>query len=415
MDYSVAMLLRTLMLLAATAMVVLLAGCGGRQQQDGSNSQHGSDSHQQSEVARIDSAGECTGRGGTGQPQQSHGEVSNGKIAFERFTTSGNPPPDAALYLIDEDGTNETRLTSGAVPSWSPDGQKIAFVSIPRDGKPSDIYVLDADGTNKVRVADDPAAGHGPAWSPDGEQIAFVRNVHNATEGSETAQTAQDIYVIDEDGTDETHLTKSDSDPETGTGLGHPVWSPEGNKIAFSSSTWRDTNSDSPESAGASPASVAGMDGIYVIDMETADPCKLTSTVASFTWSPEGNKVAFSDNDAIYVINVDGTGRQELTGAGYSLAWSPEGNKIAFVKEAGLYVINPDGSGLRRLANTTGAGAAIAIWSPDGEKIAFPCPAAPGAVGTDLCVINADGTEWKRIASNLVQEDVAVGVSWGRD
>jgi hypothetical protein len=34
----VAMTLRTLMLLAATAMAVLLAGCGGRQQQDGSNS-----------------------------------------------------------------------------------------------------------------------------------------------------------------------------------------------------------------------------------------------------------------------------------------------------------------------------------------------------------------------------------------
>ena len=401
------------MLLAANAMVVLLAGCGGRQQQDGSNSPHGSNSQQQSEIARIDSAGECTGRGGTARPQQGHGEVSNGKIAFERFTISGNPPPDAALYLIDEDGTNETRLTSGALPSWSPDGQKIAFVSIPRDGEPSDIYVLDADGTNKVRVADDPAAGQGPAWSPNGAQIAFVRNVPNATEGSETAQTAQDIYVIDEDGTDETRLTKSDSDPETGTGLGYPVWSPEGNKIAFSSSTWRETNSDSPESAGASPAPVPGMDGIYVIDMETADLCELTGTVASFTWSPEGNKIALSDNDAIYVINVDETGRQELTRPGYSLAWSPDGNKIAFVKQAGLYVINPDGSGLRRLANTTESGAATATWSPDGEKIAFSCPAAPGAVGTDLCVINADGTEWKRLASKVAPEESAFEVSWG--
>ena len=152
---------------------------------------------------------------------------------------------------------------------------------------------------------------------------------------------------------------------------------------------------------------------MYVIDMETADLCKLTSTVAPFTWSPEGNKIAFSDNDAIYVINVDGTGRQELTRTGYSLAWSPEGNKIAFVKQAGLYVTNPDGSGLRRLANTTET-TAIPIWSPDGEKIAFLCPAAPGAVGTDLCVINADGTEWKRLASKLAQEDAAVGVSWGR-
>jgi Tol biopolymer transport system component len=271
--------------------------------------------------------------------------------------------------LIDEDGTNETRLTSGARPSWSPDGQKIAFVSIPRDGKPSDIYVLDADGTNKARLAEDAAAGHGPAWSPDGEQIAFVRNVHNATEGSETAQTAQDLYVIDEDGTDETRLTKSDSDPETGTGLGYPVWSPDGYKMALLSSTWRDTNSDSPESAAASPAPVAGTDGMYVIEMETAGLCKLTSTVDSFIWSREGNKIAFSDHDAIYVTNVDGTRRQELTrtvdAPSSALVWSPDGERIAFVRQGDLFVINTDGTGLKRLASKLAQedSAVVVSWS----------------------------------------------------
>jgi hypothetical protein len=49
-----------------------------------------------------------------------------------------------------------------------------------------------------------------------------------------------------------------------------------------------------------------------------------------------------------------------------------------------------------------------------GEKIAFPCPAAPGAVGTDICVMNADGTEWKRISLKVASEEVPVSVSWGR-
>jgi Tol biopolymer transport system component len=95
---------------------------------------------------------------------------------------------------------------------------------------------------------------------------------------------------------------------------------------------------------------------------------------------------------------------------------------MAFVKRADLYVINADGSGLRRLANTTENGnylpdlspGILPAWSPEGEKIAFPCPAAPGAVGTDICVINAHGTEWKRISLKVASEEVPVSVSWGR-
>jgi Tol biopolymer transport system component len=143
-----------------------------------------------------------------------------------------------------------------------------------------------------------------------------VSQVVHGPHGSETAQTAQDLYVIDEDGTDETRLTKSDSDPETGTGLGYPVWSPDGNKMAFLSSTWRDTNSDSPESAAASPAPVAGTDGMYVIEMETAGLCKLTRTVdassSALVWSPDGERIAFVRQGDLFVINTDGTGLKRL-------------------------------------------------------------------------------------------------------
>jgi len=312
MYYSVAITLRLLMLLAATAMAVLLAGCGGSQQE------HGSDSQQQSEVARIDSAGECTGRWGTGRPQQGPPEVSNGKIAFLRYPIS-DPPPYQALHVIDEDGTNETHLTN-------------------------------------ISAGDVPPAvtSHGPpSWSPDGQKIAFLRNAIETRPGDEGAT---DVYVIDEDGTNETRLTKSDSDPETRTTLGVPVWSPDGNKTAFSSSTTRITHSssDDPDSAGASTEPAAEMDGIYVINMDIAGLCQLTSTGISPTWSPDGNKIAFYDKDAINVINADGSVRKKLTDtapAQSPAAWSPDGERIAFVKQADLYVINADGSGLRRLAS----------------------------------------------------------------
>src|SRR5215204_6420721 len=277
MYYSVAITLRLLMLLAATAMAVLLAGCGGSQQE------HGSDSQQQSEVARIDSAGECTGRWGTGRPQQGHPEVSNGKIAFLRYPIS-DPPPYQALHVIDEDGTDETHLTN--------------------------ISAGDVPPAVTSHVP--------PSWSPDGQKIAFLRNAIETRPGDEGAT---DGFVIDEDGTNETRLTKSDSDPD---------------------------------SAGASTEPAAEMDGIYVINMDIAGLCQLTSTGISPTWSPDGNKIAFYDKDAINVINADGSVRKKLTDtapAQSPAAWSPDGERIAFVKQADLYVINADGSGLRRLAS----------------------------------------------------------------
>jgi Tol biopolymer transport system component len=436
------MTLRTLMLLAATAMAVFVAGCGSSQQEDGSNSQRGSgsqdgsSSQQQSEAANLISAGACAGSGGADPQQEDPSDVSNGKIAFARTNASlsalNSGVYTSRIYVIDEDGTNETRLTDNPLgaggPVWSPDGEQIAFARRREDPNPTDIYVMDADGTNERPLADNAVMRFGPTWSPDGKQIAYLRS------HAENPGLADDVYMIDENGTNETRLTQTHSVPETSTKLGLPVWSPAGNKIAFSSSaiTTTPASSDSPESAGASTAPAADMTGIYVIDVDTTTICKLTSTAGQYgdtaapAWSPDGNKIAFYDKEAINVINTDGSGQKELTDTVPDLSaptWAPDGKRIAFVNQADLYVINADGSGLRPLANTTENGiflpdwspGILPAWSPNGEKIAFPCPAAPGAVGTDICVINADGTEWKRIVLKVASEEGPVSVSWGRE
>ena len=420
------------MLLAAIAMAVLVAGCGSSQQEDGSNSQHGSgsqdggSSQQQSEAANLISAGACTGSGDADHAREAPGEVSNGKIAFFRTNADLsdliNRVYTSRLFVIDEDGTNERAITdklpSADGPVWSPDGQKIAFIRARENPTSTDIYVMDADGTNETPLADDPASRNGAAWSPDGQKIAFLRSPTGSP--TETPGLLADVYVIDEDGTNETRLFQNRPENETNPVLGWPVWSPDGNKIAFASHATdpNPTSSASAESTLSSNSPAAKMTGIYVIDVDTAGLCKLTSTGTSPTWSPDGNKIAFENAFAIYVINSDGSGQKELTNAVPTAVpelsppvWAPDSERIAFAKKTDLYMRNADGSGLRRLANTLSS----PTWSPDGEKIAFSCPAAPGAVGTDLCVMNADGTEWKRIALKVAPEDVPVAASWGRE
>ena len=100
-----------------------------------------------------------------------------------------------------------TRLTYNdaldQTPVWSPDGERIAFVS--GGNLNSDIYVMNADGSGITRLthnkADDLSDWSlSPAWSPDGERIAFY--------------SGRDIYVMNADGSGITRLTHNgDSSP----------------------------------------------------------------------------------------------------------------------------------------------------------------------------------------------------------
>ena len=226
--------------------------------------------------------------------------------------------------------------------------------------------------------------------------------------------------MINVDGTHKVSLITASisGNSEDETKLGSPVWSPTGNKLAFASRTVTDTDASSTAEPASAPAE--GLTGIYLIEADGTGLCKLTSTAEFLgyhpVWSPDGERIAFYDMDTTNVINIDGSGRKPLAG-GASVAWSPDGQKLAFVNDSSvLDVINADGSGLRRLANTSTKVPGIRpAWSPDGEKITFPCPAAPGAAGTDLCVINADGTEWKRIALKVLPDKGPLAVSWGRE
>ncbi|GAK58097.1 WD40-like Beta Propeller [Candidatus Vecturithrix granuli] len=82
------------------------------------------------------------------------------------------------LHLLNLDNTPLVRITgSGDMqPAWSPDGQRIAYVSRQNTSKPS-IWVMNADGSAKRdMLTDKNVEALGPAWSPDGKYLVYAQS-----------------------------------------------------------------------------------------------------------------------------------------------------------------------------------------------------------------------------------------------
>jgi serine/threonine protein kinase/Tol biopolymer transport system component len=319
-----------------------------------------------------------------------------GQIAFTSEQT-GNPQ----IYIINSDGTGLRPLTnepSGACqPDWSPDGMRLVYIS-PCKGRSdlypgSSLFIINADGSGKIALPTTIGGGDfDPAWSPDGNRIAFT--------SMRLAPDRYEIFVINLETQALTQITASFNN-QGGKYAFQPAWNPFGNQLTYtynrlaSSQIW--LTSDTPITVAGKPNLQLTQSGSALVDYLS-------------TWSPDGQYIIFNQ------INADGSAIPWIMSIRYAdreskqanrmpieppitdADFSPDGFWIAFESKAEasarvdifIATIN-DGN---RMRLTTDPSAAYdPVWRPNGSapqtQIAITPAASPSATPSAIPTLQA--------------------------
>lgn len=281
----------------------------------------------------------------TESPQPNHALVDKIVVASDRHAPTLPPQlNNGEIYLINLDGSGEQRLTynnvGDAFGTLSPDGKKIVFDSNRNrlEGEPvntSGLFLMNADGTDQTFLT----RGGSPSWSPDGKYIAFHASASgtgrpiNNDPGAATDDS--DIFVVNVDDLLEHGRPPRNLTNDPATVDDDPDWSPDGKSIAYTShDVAQRPVPPMPLDYTTAEVYVRAADG-------TGTPTRLTTNTIDErapSWSHQGDRISYmcrmgSPRFEICVMAADGTSQRQLTDnedGDLSSAWSPSDDRIFF-------------------------------------------------------------------------------------
>ena len=251
--------------------------------------------------------------------------VTAGEASTEGALADGSAVPPSHVAATVTAGVQAGQSPKGSVAPPAGPSEQIAFAS-DRSGIPQ-IYISDLSGSSAMPVTNLPEGACQPSWSPDGMRLVFVSPCHISPEGrpldiSEGPIKDSALYMINADGSNLVAL------PTEPGGDSEPAWSPDGQRLAFTSLR-------------------EGKPLIYTMDLMDQSVKRLTDPSPDFdaarqpAWSPFGNQIAFAkkrvDTYQIWTVTDGGQGQQPISRGGqqfwdFAPAWSPDGKALFFTE-----------------------------------------------------------------------------------
>jgi Tol biopolymer transport system component len=320
-------------------------------------------------------------------------------------------PPDklTIIQLTDNPGWRESW------PIWSPDGSQILFLSnrdcaIKQEEEgwetswlceKDEIYLMDADGNNQIRLTDTQSDANLfvdiPTWSPDGERIAVSFHYYHE-------RYLQRVFTFSVGQIGQAPLGMDDMDVMVDEGEEFIVsrfrWSPNGEKYAYDYYKYFEAPPERWD--------------IVIIDIESGEEVfrKTTTddTICFFEeWSQNSEGILIMCDvdfgvefkDDIYWIDVDGKTEKLLIENATDPIWSPDGKWILYYsRETGQReLFHLDSGEIIPFTNPNyDLGGYEWSWSPDGKWLAFSRLVETDVAKWDIFVLDMSwlDMEWEK-------------------
>lgn len=282
------------------------------------------------------------------------------------------------IFTTDQNGSEPVQITTGTADSFvqdvSPDGEKILLTSATET---SDLWRLDIEDQKEKLVASEIDAELWADVSPDGDAVIY-QSIKNLRQGANLFNGALIMQKVADDGRP-IKLVENGALPE---------WSPDGKTIAFTRIAGQDLEIWRVAKTGDQLKRLASgkiQSPIYSLSPYLRSPAKYLS------WSPDGSKLAFSSSaegvSNIRLISNDGSVEEILSANAdkniivSSPVWSADGEKIAYLLQTGksdakaknIYFISLTDVKTKQTKKIFESNEAIRLlgWSENGEELIF--------------------------------------------